>query len=767
MSFVLVRTPMRQTSALVFALCALVAAIACGGDDTAPADPSLPGGNQPGADGGGADGDTVGGPVVAEVGLDVRPLNSTCKAPGRPPPAAGAQLVRVWDTLTTTRPMGLAQPPGDKTRWVMANRSGIFSTFSATNPTGTPTQIASVPALSGKPVLEDFEGGFLGFAFHPKWAQNGRIYVSFTTSGDSGGLASEVGYITSTDNGASFTSYTRVLAFSRPKLEHNGGGIAFGKDGYLYLSFGDGALDGQYGQVKETFFGKVLRIDVDNVPGGKTYGIPPTNPFANGGGEPATFAWGFRNPYRISIDRETGELWLGDVGDNQYEEVNRVALGGNYGWPCREGFHDTPYTTNPQKCPSKAGLIDPLVEHQHPTPNSRSVTGGIVYRGSAIPGFQGTYVYSDFIQLELRALTFDPVTLEAKSEVLNGNGPQAGFSSFTEDADGEIYALALFQDSIFKLVPTAIGPAPAIPFPETLSKTGCVDPADPKKPAPGLIPYGVNAPLWSDGAEKERWFALPEGATIATKPDGDLDLPVGSVVVKTFSLGGKRVETRLLVRHDDGEWAGYTYEWNEEQTDAVLLPGGKTRQVGGQTWTYPSRIDCVRCHTVAAGRTLGLELAQLNGDTVYPSTNRRSNQLKTLDHIGIFSAPLGKPPAELPSLPNPTADGPLEARARAYLHSNCSNCHRPSGGAARSTMDLRFTTAPADTKTCNAPSAIDDDLGVAGAKLVVPGQPAQSILSLRMHAIGANKMPPLGRSLEDPATSAVIDGWIKGLTACP
>ncbi len=764
---------MRPTSGVVLAIFGLVlcgtggslAACSSSDDNASSVGPTAPGDGDGGPNGAGE----AGGPVVAELGLDSRPANTTCKAPSRPPPAAGVKLVTAFPNLTTVRPKGLQQPPGDKSRWVMANRSGIFFSFPAANPTGTPTQIGSVPALSGKPVLEDFEGGFLGFAFHPKWPQVPRIYVSFTTSGDAGGLQSEVGYIESTDNGASFTSYSRVLAFSRPKVEHNGGGVAFGKDGYLYLSFGDGALDGTYGQVKETFFGKIVRIDVDNVPPGKTYGIPKDNPFANGGGEPATFAWGFRNPYRISIDRATGDLWLGDVGDSSYEEVNRVVKGGNYGWPCREGFHDTPYVTNPEKCPSKFGLIDPLVEHPHaPTPNSRSVTGGIVYRGTAIPGFQGTYVYADFIRLELRALTFDPVTTEPKSEIINPNGPQAGFSDFAEDLDGEIYALALFQDTIFKLVSADEGGTPqGPPFPDLLSKTGCVDPADPKKPASGLIPYGVNSPLWSDGAEKERWFALPDGATITVKEDGDLDLPIGSVLVKNFSLGGKHVETRLLVRHDDGEWAGYTYEWNDEQTDAVLLPGGKTKPVGAQVWTFPSRIDCIRCHTQAAGRTLGLELAQLNGDHVYPSTNRKSNQLKTLDHIGIFAAPLGKAPAELPAYPTPAADGPMDARARSYLHANCSYCHRPSGGAARSTMDLRFTTPFEATKTCNQASAIDDDLGVAGAKLVTPGNPALSILSLRQHATGPKTMPPVGRSLEDPLVGKVIDGWISGLTGCP
>jgi uncharacterized repeat protein (TIGR03806 family) len=276
----------------------------------------------------------------------------------------------------------------------------------------------------------------------------------------------------------------------------------------------------------------------------------------------------------------------------------------------------------------------------------------------------------------------------------------------------------------------------------------------------------VNAPLWSDGAEKDRWLAIPDGTTIGVKEDGDFDLPIGSVLMKTFTLGGNTIETRLFVRHDDGEWAGYTYEWDDAQKDAVLLPSAKTKTVGDQQWTFPSRSDCSRCHTAAAGRALGPEIAQLNGDHVYPSTNRVANQLATLDHIGMFTAPLGKKPEELPAYPAPFGDAPLEARARAYLHGNCSGCHRPEGGAPRATMDLRFGTAFADTKTCGQAPLIDD-LDVPGAKLIAPGAPEQSVLSLRVHAAGANRMPPLATRRVHAEGAALLDDWIRATKTCP
>src|SRR5262249_37860974 len=154
----------------------------------------------------------------------------------------------------------------------------------------------------------------------------------------------------------------------------------------------------------------------------------------------------------------------------------------------------------------------------------------------------------------------------------------------------------------------------------------------------------------------------------------------------------KRVETRLYMRHDDGGWAGYSYEWLDDQSDAVLLPSSKARPLGSQTWYYPSRADCTRCHNDAAGHTLGPEIGQLNGDFTYPTTNRTSNQLATLEHIGMFSKPLGAAPSQLARYPDPLGTSAPEGRARAYLHANCSICHRPSGPGGGA-FDIRFATA--------------------------------------------------------------------------
>lgn len=745
---------------------------ACGSDDGAASD------DPDGSVGeGGALPDGFVPPTRAEFGLDTRPSNTTCTAMARPPSTAPVKFERVYANVALQAPMMIAQIPGDKTRWFVAQRgsadggNATIVSFPTNNPGNTPTAVGTIGPLGSM----NSEGGLLGLAFHPKFAENGRLYITWVKQGGNG--QSEVGYFTSTDNGATFpnASYKKILGFAQPAGNHNGGGIAFGKDGFLYLSFGDGGGGEDqflHGQKKTELFSKILRIDVDNVPNGQTYGIPNDNPFKNGGGEPATFAYGFRNPFRFSIDRDTNEVWVGDVGQNTFEEIDaKVKIGGNYGWPCREGQHDSlgplvtpPNASNPAKCPpGTLGLIDPVVDHQHNPRNSRSITGGVVYRGKAIPGFVGSYVYGDYAKQELWTLSFDPGTGDAKATQLDD--PAANWVSFNEDNDGEVYAVALNQGALYKLV--AAEPAGPSTFPDRLSKTGCVDPADPKKPASGLVPYAVQAPLWSDGAQKDRWLAIPDGTNVTVKDeDGDFDFPNGTVLVKTFTVSGKRIETRLFMRHDDGGWNGYTYEWLDDQSDAVLLPAGKTKIVGTQTWTFPSRNECVTCHSEAAGRALGPELGQLNGDYVYASTNRVSNQLKTLEHIGMFDKPLGKPVDQLTAYPDPygTADT-LEHRARAYLHSNCSNCHRPKGGG-RGNMDLRYGTAFKDTASCNVdPEA--GDIGVTGAKLLVPGDPSKSLLSVRPHSPAVNRMPPLASSVVDEPGVKVIDDWIKSVAACP
>ena len=304
-------------------------------------------------------------------------------------------------------------------------------------------------------------------------------------------------------------------------------------------------------------------------------------------------------------------------------------------------------------------------------------------------------------------------------------------------------------------------------LPQRLSETGCFDKEDPRRPLPFLIPYDVNMPLWSDGGSKERWLGLPDGAHITVKPDGDFELPPGTVTIKTFSLGSKPIETRFFVRLASGEWFGYAYVWEDSGADATLLDEGSLRRdlqtdAGRRTWHVPSRAECKQCHTAASGFSLGLEAGQLDGDFSYPQG--KLNQLVAWERLGLFDRPV---PAGLPALPRPNdSTASLESRARAYLHANCSNCHRPEVDNSGS-VDLRYGTALASTMSCGQrPMKGSQGFG-AQVRLLSPGDPDQSMLVLRMRLLGAGRMPEVGSLAVDEEGLMLLSSWIRSLPGCP
>jgi len=705
------------------------------------------------------------GPVS---GLPSRPSNAACVAPERPTLNAAVAVEAAFPSLPAlTKPVGLLQAPGMAGHWFAVEKDGrvlrfddsasaaAFETFIDIRSPGDPIDVESGPN----------EAGLLGVAFHPDYGQgNWYVYLSYNISDP--GLTSVIARLESRDNGQTLdaTSAVELIRLAQPYGNHNGGQITFGPDGYLYIHFGDGGSGGDPGdraQDTTNLFGAILRIDVD---GAAPYEIPPDNPFAdqatlcNTGSSaqacPEIYAWGLRNAWRWSFDEATGRLWLGDVGQNAWEEIDLIERGGNYGWRCREGAHD--FNTS-GTCP--AGLIDPVIEYDHGVGNS--VTGGYVYRGSAIPELAGRYVFGDFSQGKLFASVDDGKGGYGFETLLDTSFL---ISSFAKEASGEILLLNYGGGDIHRVIQA--GGSEVNPIPDKLSETGCVLASDPAVPAAGLIPYDVNAPFWSDGAAKERWYAIPDGTAIGVGSDGDWQFPVGTVLVKSFRLNERLIETRLFMRHTDGEWGGYTYEWNDSQTEATRVVGGKVKDIEGQAWIYPSESDCLQCHTATAGFSLGIEHAQLNRDFLYPGTGITANQLVTADAVDLLAQPLANPPENLPRLADPfDPSAGLETRARAYLHSNCAGCHRP-GGPTPSGMDLRYDTALADTGTCNV-VPLSGTLDIPGARLIAPGDAAASIVVSRTARRDSHGMPPLGSSLVDLRGVELLTEWIESLSGCP
>jgi glucose/arabinose dehydrogenase len=270
------------------------------------------------------------------------------------------------------------------------------------------------------------ERGLLGLAFHPRYATNGRYFVNYTRNTDGATVVAE--YRVSRNPDRSDDVERVLLVIPQPYRNHNGGMIEFGLDGFLYVATGDGGSGGDPGnraQNRRDLLGKMLRIDVD---GGEPYGIPANNPFASGGALPEIYAIGLRNPWRFSFDRQSGDLWVGDVGQNAWEEIHVIESGGNYGWRIMEGNH----CYQPRTGCNREGLVLPVAEYAQEQGRC-SITGGYVYRGSAVPALVGTYVYGDFCSGEIFGLR------DGKQRVLLSTG--LAIASFGEDGAGELFVV--------------------------------------------------------------------------------------------------------------------------------------------------------------------------------------------------------------------------------------------------------------------------------------------------------------------------------------
>ena len=623
-----------------------------------------------------------------------------------------------------------------------------------------------------------------GLTFHPNYEENGYLYV--VSNGPIGGK------VTETRNYVSRFTVNRQPPYDcDPSSElillewlsnnHNGGDLAFGPDGYLYIPAGDGAMDsdtnltglpGSYdrdpkGQDLSKLPGTIMRIDVNQPEAERPYSIPSDNPFVHlEGARPEIWVYGIRNPWRITFDRETGHLWAGNVGQDRWEMIHLVRRGDNYGWSRYEGSH--PFFLNRKAGPTP--VVKPTVEHPHS--EARSITGGVVYYGSKFPELRGAYVYGDYATGKMWALRHDGEKIIWHREI---GDTTLQIVSFGIDHNDEILIVDLAR-GIYQLERK---PESTDKFPTRLSETGMFTSVKEHQTDPGLIPYSVNAPLWVDGAHVDRFIALPGDSQIEmSAADGvGWSFPDGAALIQTFAIdletgnptSRHRVETRLLTRQQ-GEWVGYAYIWNDEQTDAILVDAAGRDRVftiqdssipkgsREQLWHYPSREACMECHSRAANYVLGLTTLQMNKVHNYGAVS--DNQLRTLNHIGVFKKSLSKSPEEYPQLADPyNPDEPLDARARSYLHAACANCHvHTGGGNARIVLD--FTTALDKTYSVGFRPQ-HDAYGIPDAMLVAPGDPERSILYQRVARRGKGQMPPIATSQPDLQAAQLLYDWIS------
>ncbi|MDB5307851.1 MAG: hypothetical protein JWO38_2053 [Gemmataceae bacterium] len=612
---------------------------------------------------------------------------------------------------------------------------------------------------------EHNEEGLLGLAFHPDYRTNGQFFVFYSVT-PRGSVVSRFRVSKDDPYRADRDSEEKLLQFSKPYGNHNGGCLRFGPDGHLYISVGDGGLAGDphaNAQNLDTLLGKILRIDVDRKDAGKNYAVPGDNPFAGRGGTARgeIWAYGLRNVWRFSFDRPTGTLWAADVGQDRHEEVDVIVRGGNYGWNIREGKH--PLDPKAERSPV-GEFIEPVLDY--PRAEGKSVTGGLVYRGRRLPALAGAYLYGDFISGNVWALRWDGKTATANPKIARTS---LLISAFGEDEAGEAYFTA-FDGFVYRFRAPAERTTPGPAFPRTLTETGLFASVRDHTPAAGLIPYAVNVPLWSDGAAKDRFLVLPDKGKVVFKEQGQWEFPVGTVLVKTFLMNTdlekpkemRRLETRFWVHNPRG-WEGYTYLWNEDQTEGNLLADWPlTREFEVKTdsgpvkreWYFPSRSDCQACHTQNGGFVMGLNTRQLNRMHEYGKV--KDNQIQVFERLGIFSGPLPMPVRDLEAFPDWQAKAAPEATlARAYLDANCAMCHSPGGRghAGGAGMNMRFHVPLREAFP-------------GKTNWLTPGDPARSILLKRMTTRHADpQMPPLATNRVDEEAVAVIREWVKQLPA--
>ena len=749
--------------------------------------------------------DIVFGLALSATVVDTNPP-STLRMP-QTPPSFGYKLTNAFGSLTFTDPLAIVTPPGETNRIFVVEQAGriaVITNLAAPN--------RSVFLDISSRTVSGGENGLLGLAFDPGYASNRYFYVFYSLFSTTPGIANGTLHqrlsrfqVSTTNANIADTNEIVLINQNDEAGNHNGGDLHFGPDGHLYVSLGDeGNQNDNFNnsqRIDKDFFSSILRLQVDTRPGGLVpnphpsntnnptgtnhYRIPADNPFigaTNFNGVAVTpasvrteiYAAGMRNPWRFSFDPVTGLLYCGDVGGNNWEEVDIIVKGGNYGWAFREGAHAGPKSA---QAPAGFTSIDPIQEYGHgsATNQGNSITGGVVYRGGLLPELYGAYLFADYASGNVWMLRYDGTNTVPFTRITG----DAGIAAFGIDPrNRDVLTADLSEDTIKRLVYDTSSVAGAA-LPPTLHDTGAftnlnslTNQTQSLTPNVGVVPYDINVPFWSDNAAKSRWFFRPgTNFTTGFSRDSNWLFPTGMIWVKHFDLeltngvptSARRLETRLLVKNQGGSY-GVTYRWGSSLTNATLVPdagldepfvindGGNLRT---QIWHYPSRSECLTCHGSVNGYAAGFNTAQLNRD--YHHGTGATNQIRAFSQSGLFNAPVTNLNL-LPALAHPTNTAwSLEWRARSYLAANCLQCHQP-GGLGAGGWDARVINPLSAAGLVNG--VLNNNYGDAANLVIKPGLLTNSMILTRLAMRGPGQMPPLDTSVVDEQGVALLAAWI-------
>lgn len=626
-------------------------------------------------------------------------------------------------------------------RFYLLTRQGKVWSFPIEENAGTQELVLDLKALHPE------HDSAYSLAFHPRWKENRQVFVCYT-------------YAQGVADGSKLSRF-RLTDTEPPRIDpqseevlltwlaggHNGSQLQFGPDGFLYFTTGDAEAPSppdklNTGQDNSDLLSCILRIDVDHKAEGLTYAVPADNPFVGKPNvRPEIWAFGFRNPWRISFDPANGRLWCGDVGWELWEMIHLVKRGGNYGWSAMEASQPI----KPETLSPLAPITAPVVAHPHT--EAASITGGYVYHGQRLPELRGAYIYGDYETGKIWALWHDGDKITRHEEI--ADTPHR-ISTFGVDEVGELFYLHWgTPGGIYRLSRNPNAGRPST-FPRLLSATGLFSDVVKQAPAAGVSAFDVREPMWQDGASAQRFIGLPGDKRITTeikrKKDGTVassvvTWPADAVLAKTLSKG-RKIETQVL--HFDGEtWNGYSYRWNKEGTDAELV-GANGVEDGG--WRFHGRAECVRCHNAWSGFALGFQPQQL----------REESPLADKDFFAVSAARL---------ISSHDANAPLEDRARSWLHANCAHCHRRHGGGSVPLMVNAELTVPEMALIDEKPTR--GDFGLGEARVITAGEPTQSVLLYRLATQGSGHMPMIGAREVDVEGLNLLWDWVRKLPSTP
>lgn len=717
------------------------------------------------------------GPLLAQnsgranFGIEARVPWTTSRIKGSPEPALPYETARAFPNLKFNQPLAIATAPGQK-RFFVAERKGKILSFPYEQKDVSQADLffdlkEHVPELNE----------IYGITFHPEFQSQPYVYICYVLkSGLPAGTRVSRFKVSGGDVPHCDPESEEIL-IEWLSGGHNGGCLRFGPDGYLYISTGDGGPASppdihNSGQDLSNLLSCVLRIDVNRPGNERPYSIPSDNPFVNQtGARPEIWAYGFRNPWKMCFHPENGDLWLGDVGWELWEMVFRVERGGNYGWSIREGRQPV----KPEMKPGPTPILPPTIEHSHR--EARSITGGYFYQSPRLKELKDTYIYGDYSTGKLWGLRYADNRVQWHQELANST---LKVTAFALDDSGEVYIVDIEGGAFHRLVP--IQESNHNPeFPKKLSQTGLFSSTAEHQVAPGVIPYVINAPAWADHATGERFVALPDATTIDVNSKGIWSFPKDSVLMKTILLqtehenpdSVRRLETQLL--HFNGvRWLGYSYRWNEDQSDADLVPRAGASiplkissevdptQTVSSSWPIPSRAECSVCHTPYQNHlsVLSFESDQLNRSQKYGDLI--DHQLRVLSHIKVLPESVwnqAKDSAAKTLVDPYNEEAAFQTRARSYLHTNCRHCHRSNGGGG-STIELAASFDLDKMKAVKV-TPTQGTFGIRDAQIISPGDPMRSVLLYRMSKLGKGRMPYSGSSIVDVAGTQLIREWMR------